>query len=74
MSDNPFQSLMDSVRKQTAAVEGSMAKIDEKVALATEAVPDQIKKSMYVQCYVDAINGNDSNSGVSRSTAKRTIR
>lgn len=44
MSDNPFQPLMESVRKQTEAVEGSMAKIDENLKESTIKVDRELSK------------------------------
>ena len=66
--------LVKASENLTGAVNGKIGEIDKKVKAATSAVPEQIKKSMYVQCYVDAINGNDLNTGASRSMAKKTIR
>ncbi|MCD9516585.1 hypothetical protein GLP23_17180, partial [Photobacterium carnosum] len=66
--------LVKASENLTGAVNGKIGEIDTKVKAATSAVPEQIKNSMYVQCYVDAINGNDLNTGASRSMAKKTIR
>lgn len=66
--------VVQAANNLTAEVTGKMAEIDKKVNEATSAVPEQIKKSMYVTSYVDAINGDDSRSGESRSHSKRTIK
>lgn len=73
MSDNQFQPLIDSVRKQTAAVEGKMAEIDQKVDEATASVPNTIKAMSVGSYYVDCNDGNDANDGTSPSKAFRNI-
>lgn len=73
MSDNQFQPLIDSVRKQTAAVEGKMAEIDQKVDEATASVPNTIKGMSEGHFYIDCLNGNDNNDGSTKSKAVRSI-
>ncbi|CEO39390.1 hypothetical protein [Photobacterium kishitanii] len=65
--------LVKASENLTGAVNGKIGEIDKKVNVATSAVPEQIRKSMYVTCYVDAINGDDSRSGDTHAAAKRTI-
>ncbi|MFR9656409.1 MAG: hypothetical protein SNF94_05425 [Rikenellaceae bacterium] len=57
----------------TAAVNGKISQIDQKVNAATSAVPDKIKSSMDAKLYVDSVNGNDANDGLSQASPKRSI-
>ncbi|MCD9468548.1 hypothetical protein [Photobacterium iliopiscarium] len=65
--------LVKASENLTGAVNGKIGEIDKKVNIATSAVPEQIRKNMYVTRYVDASNGDDSRSGESKSNAKRSV-
>ncbi|HGK6498957.1 TPA: hypothetical protein ACJ5BH_005717 [Pseudomonas aeruginosa] len=65
--------LVTAANNLTNSVNGKMAAIDQKVQAATGAVPAEINKRMSMTLYVDAIAGNDSNSGESWVLAKKTL-
>lgn len=73
MSDNQFQPLIDSVRKQTAAVEGKMAEIDQKVDDATHVVRNTIRDYNFETFYVNTETGDNSNDGRHSSRAWRDV-
>ncbi|MFI3276551.1 hypothetical protein [Vibrio sp.] len=72
MSD--FQPLVESNRRLTEVVETKIEEIDKKVDEATSAVPDTIKEHMNVTVFVDAVSGNDGNTGKTHNSALRTIK
>ncbi|HDM8224783.1 TPA: hypothetical protein P0E17_004240 [Vibrio campbellii] len=74
MSTQEIGALIESVNEMTATVAGKMGEIDDKVEEATNAVPSTVNSLLFPSpVYVDAINGNDNNSG-SPSSPKRTLK
>lgn len=70
MSTQDTAALIESVNNMTATVAGKMGEIDNKVVELENSVPNTVKGMMNITCYVDGINGNDSNSGLSSSPLK----
>ncbi|MBF4228087.1 hypothetical protein EAY83_24540, partial [Vibrio anguillarum] len=74
MSTQEVAELINSVNEMTQTVADKNKEIDAKVNAATSAVPDKIKSEMEQVLWVDSVTGNDSNSGLSSSSPKRTIK
>lgn len=71
--ETQITALVNAANNLTSEVANKMSGIDQKVDKATTAVDEFLKSSTSRQLYVDAINGDDGNSGVSWANAKRTI-
>ena len=71
--ESQVASLVSAANKLTSEIAGKMKGIDQKVDAATASVPNSIKQESYKDFYIDAVNGNDSNSG-SISSPLKTIR
>ncbi|HAS6505787.1 TPA: hypothetical protein GRR52_23695 [Vibrio parahaemolyticus] len=74
MSTQEIGALIESVNNMTATVAGKMEEIDQKVDNATSAVPDKIKSQMDSKIYVDNVNGDDANDGLTKSQPKQSIK
>ncbi|MDW3103792.1 hypothetical protein R8N46_20735 [Vibrio sp. 1874] len=71
MSD--FQPLIESNRRLTETVEKKIGEIDQKVEQTANEIAQTITSNNIVEYFVDAVNGDDGNTGAS-SSPFRTVR
>ncbi|WP_372373272.1 hypothetical protein ACDI10_16530 [Vreelandella venusta] len=68
--ENQIANLVSAANNLTSEVAGKMRQIDNKVDAATQAVPNTIRKLSEQTVCVDAVEGDDSNDGLSASPVK----
>lgn len=64
--------LVDAANNLTGSVNGKMTQIDQKVDQATASVPDTIRTKSSQNFYIDAVSGDDSNTGIRGEEAVKT--
>lgn len=74
--ETQIAALVTAANNLTAAVNGKMTEIDQKVDDAVVSVPGTVKSYLEnrISYYVDSVNGNDANDGLSWAKAKRTLK
>lgn len=71
--ESQIAALVSAANSLTSQVAGKMTGIDQKVNAATAAVSERLRKEMNSIVYVDSSNGDDTNAGSTRDSAKKTI-
>ena len=71
--ESQITALVSAANKLTSEVANKMKGIDRKVDQATASVPRAIRAAADQVYYIDAANGDDSNSGLSGANALKTI-
>lgn len=70
--ETQIAALVTAANNLTAAVNGKMAAIDQKVNAATDSVPGVVRGLANQTFYIDAIDGNDANAGTSSGSPLKT--
>lgn len=72
--ETTIAALVTASNNLTAAVNGKISQIDQKVNAAALVVPETIKSALDKSVYVDPLDGSDANDGTVLAKAKKTIK
>lgn len=66
--------LVQASNNLTGVVEGKIKEIDKAVASAVSGIPEAVRDESHKRLYLDSINGDDNNSGLSVNSPLKTFR